>query len=273
MRRLASQDRRKRAKAGLAVALACAALAGMAWDQHASYRAPDGIEAYHARVRAAVAAIPTRAGTLFARDLPEMPKPAQKLLKPNAARSLLYTDLTPGRPGANGRATALTFVHCRRPADMYGHYPPNCYPAQGYAEAAPPTVRSWRVGNEPLRGTVYTYERPADGGSADGPRVRNVIYDLLLVPGRGAEPDMTALLANADDYRMRYYGAAQVWVVFASLPGSELTEVERDDAFRALIGSALPAVKAVTRLDAPAPAADGLAALPPADEPAGLFGR
>ncbi|MFT3785621.1 MAG: hypothetical protein QM770_05580 [Tepidisphaeraceae bacterium] len=222
-----------------APALCLLMLVGAGWVQR-DLRGAQSFEPYHARVRAAIAAIPTKIDTWDATEQP-LPRSALALLKPNAIRSFSLqerTDVALRRPD---QPVYMTIVQCKRASDMLGHYPPNCYPAIGDTLRSS-YPRTWQVDGLDITGTEYEFERLQDGKTR-----RRIVYSFMVVPGKGFAPDMKALEFAADDYQQRYYGAAQFQVVFDSLAGQGRSQAERDEVFTTLITAAAPAIREVAK--------------------------
>lgn len=87
---------------------------------------PVGLDAYQARVRAAVDDIPYRIAGWNGENVPPTPG-AQRLLRPNVILQRRFEGEDPSR------SIALLIVHCGDVRDMDGHYPPLCYPGQGWS--------------------------------------------------------------------------------------------------------------------------------------------
>lgn len=210
---------------------------------------------YHERAMAAVKAIPLQVGPWIGTERNPQ-QAAIEVLKPNAIRNIEFTD--PRAAAMLGRArqrVSLSIVQCKSFDDMLGHSPPNCYPAFGdeqtYREhrvwtvAAPVPVESSMPVVQPaatatplrIDGTEYHFER-----THNGQRRRRIVYNFMLAPHQGTLPDMESLRQAAEDYRQRYFGAAQFQVVFDTLAGQEPTVAERDATFLTLMRAAAPAI-------------------------------
>jgi hypothetical protein len=62
---------------------------------------------------------------------------------------------------------------------------------------------------------------------------QRVVYNFLIIPGRGIVRDMDAVSSAAEDYQERYYGAAQFqMVISAAVP-----RAERDRVFAQMVGA------------------------------------
>ena len=239
------------------------------------YETAAAYDQYHARCRAAVAAIPSGVGHWLGRDVP-LPQPALDLLVPNALRHVRYTDFSPAALVGPDRRVSLILVQCKLAKDMLGHYPPRCYPAHG-ARLLSGEPRTWDVGGGlEIEGVEYAFAEPergdlgpagldwsalglgaeagqgginaagmdAAGFDAGLGGRRQVVMCFFVVPGAGVARDMDAVEEAAADYRQRHRGAAQVQVVFdasAALPPRR----EREAIFAELVGAAMPAIRAI----------------------------
>ena len=109
----------------------------------------------------------------------KIPDAAVQLLRPNTTLSRRYVNVSDERQWAD-----LLVVQCRDPNDMSGHYPPNCYPANGEPMVSE-RPRTWQVGDRTINGMEYQFER----GDLGKP-VRYCVYNFFELPGRGIVPDM-----------------------------------------------------------------------------------
>src|SRR4051812_19343789 len=91
---------------------------------------PVDAAAYHARAKAAIAAIPARIGPWIGGDR-DPQQAAIEILKPNAIRNIELIDPRPRKPGQSNLRVSMSIVQCRSSNDMLGHSPPKCYPAFG----------------------------------------------------------------------------------------------------------------------------------------------
>jgi hypothetical protein len=209
----------------LASPLLCALLlAGMVAEARTRVKAGDA-EPFHRRAAAAIAAIEPRllASRWQIEEIP-VPKAATDLLHPNALLSLTLHERL-----ANGRDVVgnLLIVQCKDAGDMQGHYPKNCYPANG-EQLTGEWARTWNIGGMAIPGTEYRFVEPQQGMD-----VTTRVYNFFVIPeipeiGRhsmqGIYPDINAIYKSGEDYQRRYYGAAQFQFIFPD----EMTEAERD---------------------------------------------
>lgn len=182
----------------------CLLTALMAWEV-AGRPTPEDAAPFHHAAREAIEAIPIKFGSWEGSTV-SVPESAQTLLKPNAILSRRYRDT------ASGDQASLVVVQCKDTRDMAGHYPPICYPGQGWKL----DTQTTQVVEIPLEHTtlkVMRYEFNRSGGGFDQDRTLTV-YNFFAIPGQGLPIDMTAVRAAAADYTARPFGAAQFQVVF-----------------------------------------------------------
>ena len=160
-------------------------------------------DTYHARVRQAVAAIPQSTGDWLGVDVP-VPTGAVKLLHPNALFSRRYENIQ------TGEHLTVLIVQVQDARDILGHYPPICYPMQGWERRAT-TDESWPLSGASINGMEYSFARDRLDGAAS-----LVVDNLLLLPGGPACRNMDEIERAAQDRRRKSFGAAQVQFVFDS---------------------------------------------------------
>ena len=216
--------------------LAASLLAGIVVEQRGHIK-PADVEPYHARAGQAIKSVPYLIGFWYGRD-EEIPAAAQKLLRPNAILHRTYSCNDAGSAFARRKASLLV-VQCRDSRDMVGHYPPICYRAQGRTPESFPgcelepdagVARDFKVAQTTVRGTEYRFTQLYQGQVW-----RTTVYNFFIVPGKGVVRDMKGVETAAEDYRQRYFGAAQFQVVFNSLASVDLTPAERDEIFATLM--------------------------------------
>jgi len=157
---------------------------------------------FHIAAAAAIKAIPSKFGTWEGGDVPT-PQAAQTLLKPNAILSRQLID------HASGEQLSLVLVQCRDTRDMAGHYPPICYPGQGWEQNGPGIVVELHPDSQhTIKAMRYEFQRH----TFDQERTL-VVYNFFAIPGQGLPLDMDAIRRAASDYTARPFGAAQIQVV------------------------------------------------------------
>lgn len=200
-------------------------------------------EPFHARVRQAVAEIPRKIGNWEGPRDEEVPPAAVRLLRPNALLQRTYWN------PRTGISATLLIVQCGDAADMGGHYPPVCYPSNGYDFDPQRGIipGDWKAleqgvpGAEDgvLRGTEYAFRRRY----GDGPSRNFVVRNLIVLPQGKFARDIREVRAAAADYQRQFYGAAQIQVLFDA---DRTTPAERDIAFAELLGANRPLFDALT---------------------------
>lgn len=207
--------------------LAMAVLTGIAVATLAR-PAPEDAEPYHARVRAAVDAVPRQVEGWIGEDV-DIPEAAQRLLKPNAILSRGYRNIE------TGQAVTLVIVHTKDARDMLGHYPPNCYPRAGWTmESDGP--RTWQVDALRYEGMEYAFSF-----TKPGQRQEMVVDNLLILPGGEFARDMGQVIHLASDYTRHFFGAGQVQVITPA----GMTDQQRQAVFQTMIGAITPVIDAL----------------------------
>ncbi|MEM8737137.1 MAG: hypothetical protein AAGG38_01485 [Planctomycetota bacterium] len=239
-------------------------LLGLGAINHGFPTAEDA-EPYHAEVLDAVDRTPLDFGPWAGLPV-DLPKSAVELLRPNAWLSRSYVD-----PTARRRAEFL-IVQCKDARDLSGHWPPNCYKANGYTavgvqrrvwtlpapgtapgttpgitpgitlETAPGTTTETAPGNTagPLTISGVEYEFEIDTTEQQS---RVVVANFMILPGVGFVPDMAGVREAGADPRRRALGAAQVQVV----TDAAYSPAKRDAIFAEMIAAHLPAIHAIAR--------------------------
>lgn len=195
--------------------LAVALLAGVGWSGRAQIRS-DESEAYHARIRSVAALMPGRIGPWVGSDL-EVPRSAIQLLKPNVLVSRVFYHRE------TEQVAAFLLVQTADARDLLGHYPPHCYPANGWTQRSA-EERLWTVAGLEIPAMRYgfSFEDP------DG-EVRAAVVNFMLTPDGRIQRDMEGTQRAAARPSRRALGAAQVHVVVDGDLGDEaLGEVVRD---------------------------------------------
>ncbi len=205
-------------------AVAVVVLLGIVSETLARPRALDA-EPYHAQVREAAEAIPRSFGPWSGQDVAQPPSVAQ-LLKPNVLLCRLF------RHEQTGEEVTFLLAHCTSARDLAGHYPPVCYPANGW-QIEDRQPRDWKLDGMNIRGMEYriSYYQPTG-------IVRRVVANFMIMPDGSFLRDMSGVRQAAADYTRHFFGAAQVQVVTdASVDGFHRDEIFREmiEAHRGLI--------------------------------------
>jgi hypothetical protein len=218
----------KRAYHYLCITVALLLLSGMAVEA-LSHPSPEDAMPYHNRVRRAVATIPIRIGPWVGEDA-ELPRAAEQLLKPNAQLSRVYQN------DETGRRVTFTIIQCRDAGDMQGHYPPNCYPGQGWIEQETRPV-TWQVGDTELPGMEYEFQQLIGG------RVAVVhISNILILPDGQVTRKMRVVRSAAANYRAKHYGAAQIQFLFG---GGTASALERQQITEQFLQTIAPVIQEI----------------------------
>lgn len=178
-------------------------IARAAVDQPGLFGTTAEIEAYFGEVKERIEAIPFQTGAWLGSDIPATPA-AVAMLKPNKLMQRRYTNIQ------TGESFELLIVHCGDVRDMIGHFPPVCYPAQGWKASGRGAV-SVRLGEGGAPATRYAFHRQGDV------TVSSIeIVNLFALPGPEGErlgPDL-AIIERAGRFRERArLGAAQIQVI------------------------------------------------------------
>lgn len=129
---------------------------------------------------------------------------ALRLLSANKVLSRSYTHV------GTGRHVGLLIVQCRNARDMVGHYPPVCYPNSGWSlQSAEPIT--FTVDDLQIPATEYEFAISRFGSAG-----RLWIYNFMILPSGQFAADMRGVQAVAADYTQKFFGAAQVQLVFKS---------------------------------------------------------
>lgn len=206
----------------LAPAMAGLLIAG-AFVQGLMQPSPADAEGYHRAIASAMADTPMDAGPWEGQDV-EIPDGALQLLRPNVARSRVYT-----READNARAQFL-LIQCKDARDLAGHYPPNCYPqVYGYI-LTQDVATDWSIDGLTVHGRTYTF-RASDQPQADTIHVQQ----FFILPNGTTTDAVQAIYRLAGDYTQRHRGAAQVQVVY---PANDVyRDAERNEIFEQIVGS------------------------------------
>lgn len=180
---------------------------------------------YQEKVREVGGTMPLQAGDWLGKES-EVPPAAITLLHPNLVIARHYENLQ------TGRSVEFLLIQCSDVRDLLGHYPPRCYPANGYTLQSS-EQKDWKVGDLTIHGTRYEFQ-PS--------RLQwmglQVVQDFMILPDGTTCPDMKGVDAAARDRRKKFFGGAHVQIV------SDITlpEDQRTDALERIIGSALPLI-------------------------------
>jgi hypothetical protein len=161
---------------------------------------PAQTDSYHANVRAAVEKLPLAFGSWLGTGSP-VPEAAVRMLHPNVIIARRFRNIT------TNEAVTLLIVHVRDARDILGHYPPVCYPGQGW-KLETKTAEDWGGVLQTVHGTEYVFTRDRQETTA-GLTVDN----FLAMRGGETCRNMDAVELAAQDRQRKFYGAGQIQIV------------------------------------------------------------
>src|SRR5688500_20316463 len=126
-------------------------LSALVADRALFRKPPPAAEAYHAAVRAAAKNMAPTWGSWLAVEVP-VPVAAVKMLHPNIIISRRFQNIS------TGESVSVLLVHVKDARDLLGHYPPVCYPGQGWRTQSINEVQ-WNSGAAVVQGTQYEFQR------------------------------------------------------------------------------------------------------------------
>ena len=170
-------------------------------------RVHPGTEAYFERVAQTIGDVPLQSGAWLGLDIPVIPA-AQELLQPNKVPQRRYTNAD------TGESFEMLIVHCGDVRDMLGHFPPVCYPANGWTLENKASV-SVPIGGETTGATRYAFSREADFVT-DEIRIVN-LFALPASTGESFVPDYAKVVRAGRSRQSARLGSAQVQII---LPAS-----------------------------------------------------
>lgn len=185
------------------------------------------IAAYHEQVAKVIQEIPLDFGDWKGQQVP-LPQSAISLLRPNAliARDYINQD--------KGVRATLMVVQCKDTRDMAGHYPPRCYPANGWMESPKNPAHMYSLLSDELR--VYEFERVAGQARRD-----IFVYSIFALPTGTLTTSMSEVRKVGSDYSYRRFGAAQIQIVI----DGDINQEDHQWILDELYGIAKPAIEAV----------------------------
>lgn len=204
----------------------CLAMLGGVYIETRGHPRPENAAPFHASVAQSVAEIPLNVGHWEGTDQ-TMPPAAQALLRPNAALCRTY------RSTITGREVSLIVIQCKDSRDMAGHYPPRCYPGNGWEESSAQKPMVMKVGDTEIPVVRYEYQRHSFGDAH-----KLAIYGFFVLPGRGIVTSMNEVYKAAEFYTARPFGAAQIQLVVDATSDDEGDAL----AFNELVTPLLPTV-------------------------------
>lgn len=169
--------------------------------QRMSYPGPADALPYHKKVAALINKMPETIGRWESQNVP-VPESALALLKHNAIISREYINTR------THQHLNLLIVQCRDARDMQGHYPPICYPSNGWTPESSQRMQ-WRLPGKTIQGMEYEYHQVFPM------RVATIFVDnLILLPNGRMLHNINGVYQAAADYQTHFFGAAQFQIVF-----------------------------------------------------------
>jgi hypothetical protein len=134
----------------------------------------------------------------------EMLPQAMDLLKPNASLLRTYHHTQ------TGIEFGLMIFQSGDARDMGGHFPPICYPANGWVELEDSRVaRTWRISDRELPGMEYAFSMEKPTGTS-----RIVVHCLMLLPDGRAVREMGPIRQFGGNHSRKAFGAAQIQLIY-----------------------------------------------------------
>jgi hypothetical protein len=201
-------------------------LAGVFTERSLFRTAPVDSAPYHARISAAAEEVPLHIGSWLGAETP-VPAAAIQILHPNVIISRRYVNLS------TGSGVSFLLVQVRDARDILGHYPPVCYAGQGWTRDASQPV-DWQLDDQEIHGTRYLFS-----SERSDRRSEIVVDNALFLPDGTTCRDMDGVDASARNNRLKFFGAAQVQVVY----DSAVPAAERHVLFETFMRVARPVVE------------------------------
>lgn len=184
---------------------------------------------YHQQVSLAISRVPYQIGDWSGTDV-DVPPAAIRLLHPNAILSRRYDNL------ATNQSVALLIVHCRDARDIAGHYPPVCYPANGWVQRYLHPMHLQVTPERSIDGAEYEFAMWLPASL----RIMRVV-NVLVLPDGTTTHDMKHVREAAADYRTHFFGAGQIQLAFAE----HLRTQQREEILRTFIKALEPVLAAI----------------------------
>lgn len=180
-----------------------------------------GADDYFQRVREQIEEIPYYMSGWVGTDIP-VQQASIELLHPNKLLERRYTQ------SGTGLQVTLLVVHCGDSRDMVGHWPPNCYPANGWVGLGAESAQAPLSDGE-IEATRYSYER-SDGDLTQ----RMNVFNFFVLPRYGVVPTKTELDRVSRASAVAALGAAQVQIMTDLDMSDEETEAATSEFVAAL---------------------------------------
>ncbi|MDG2055176.1 MAG: exosortase-associated EpsI family protein [Phycisphaerales bacterium] len=179
----------------------------LGWKLPAHVRIQEEVEARKEKIRQTLAAVPFRigGGRWNGIDQP-IPPDAQRLLRFNGALSRRYR-------GTNGLSATFLLVHCGDSRDMLGHYPPICYPANGWVTTDLGLNEREQIAIQTPNGAIPVFVYQFRRRISDGTEQRVRIFDTFILPNGGVTPHIGEINELSGRYELAVQGVAQLQIL------------------------------------------------------------
>ena len=165
----------------LPVGMSLALAGGKAGIDRSMRKVTADMASYHKQITIVAASAPTQIGDWIGQDVPQ-PQSAINLLRPNVIVSKRYVNYV------TGEAVNFLLVDCTDARDLLGHYPPVCYPNQGYILMSSQS-HDWQVGDLVLTGMQYDfYKKDYDLVTKESQETNETVANFMLLPARSYWP-------------------------------------------------------------------------------------
>lgn len=202
----------------VSTALTIFLLVGIGVDRKRRERTPVNVEEYHAHVRDSAVLIPYRIGNWIGVDK-EIRQDALRMVGANLSLSRVYKNLQ------TGRTATLLLVQSADARSLLGHYPPVCYPSQGWSKIGS-SLR--RIPTE--MGAIFATEYSFAYETLEATAQLAVLHFSILPNGRTA-PDMGPLETSARNNATKFFGGSSLQIIVdANIP-----EFERGQIYEELL--------------------------------------
>ena len=194
--------------------LSCVLLVGIGIEGRVKSFGANAAFEYHQNIKLLAAQVPHSVGSWVGT---EVPLPGAELLKANSIISRRYVKYTGKK---NDLSVTIIFVHCSDSRDLIGHYPPHCYPAQGWTKQYVDQNQMFISGLD-IRFTEYGFIQHEMLNEQS-----MSVLNFLVLPDGNIVPNMKRLMQMSQNSRLKFYGAGQAQIITSSgLPASEKAEI------------------------------------------------
>jgi Protein of unknown function (DUF3485) len=188
-------------KNGTSIFLTTMVLMALALDRTFFCASAANADSYHSHVRQVVEQLPSHFDSWMGDDIP-VPTGALNMLHPNVLISRKF------RHVMTGEEFTFLLVQVHDARDLLGHFPPVCYPGQGWVLGSANSI-DWNGEGMKLGGMEYLFNRDRLDGAAS-----IVVDNFFLLPNGSCCRNMDQVENEAEDRRQKLFGAAEVQFLF-----------------------------------------------------------